>query len=52
MGAGERVDAVDLDEAEFVKHAVQIIISPGAGSRAQQQVPVQKQAASTLIAQQ
>ena len=49
--AGERVDAVDLDEAECVEHAFQVLSPAGSRSGAQQQMSVQKQPAGAAIVQ-
>ena len=51
MCAGERVDAIDLNEPEGVKNTVQVRATAGARSRTKQQVLVQKQKACALIVQ-
>lgn len=51
MCAGERVDAVNLDETKSIKHSVKVIAFTGPRSRTQQQVLLQKQAAGALIVQ-
>jgi hypothetical protein len=45
------VDAIDLNEAEAMKQCSQILGFPDIRTWTQQQVPVQKQAAGTLIIQ-
>ena len=49
MGAGERVDAIDLDKTEPAENAIEVAAPASAGARLQQEMPVQKQAACALI---